>query len=274
MIEIDDKHKQVLQWAVQAYYEGYLEMKKDRLEELEALEESLSEMRTLLVLLGYPPKKSLSEDARSLKETTPSVHLPQPVPMQQSGVVIADTSWIPSPQPSSTQQIGGDSISNRQEVEQIPPEIPKKSETEQNHASMDSPGPDNYGMRPNDLKLMSFDYDKNSMQQYKMIFFQELPDGKVVIEYSNSHYYTSKVAVMQINPMTFVMENVPAIQKFKLPDGSNLLKTFIKMVNKQDWDIYYEVQALFMDGNMDPDGECTVVPQEQKSMQRTLSCLQ
>lgn len=80
--------------------------------------------------------------------------------------------------------------------------------------------------------------------------------------------------VMEINPKTFVMENVPTIQKFKLPDGSNLLETFMKMVNKQDWDIYYEVQALFMDGNMDPEGECTVVPQEQKPIQRTLACSQ
>jgi len=80
--------------------------------------------------------------------------------------------------------------------------------------------------------------------------------------------------VMEINPMTFVMENVPAIQKFKLPDGSNLIKTFMKMVNKQDWDTYYEVQALFMEGNMDPEGECTVVPQEHKSIQRSLTCPQ
>jgi len=80
--------------------------------------------------------------------------------------------------------------------------------------------------------------------------------------------------VMEINPMTFVMENVPTIQKFKLPDGRNLLDTFTKMVTKQEWDIYYEVQALFMDGNMDPEGECTIVPQEQKPIQRTLSCPQ
>jgi len=37
MIEIDDKHKQVLKYAVQAYYEDYLEMKKDKLEELNVL---------------------------------------------------------------------------------------------------------------------------------------------------------------------------------------------------------------------------------------------
>lgn len=76
--------------------------------------------------------------------------------------------------------------------------------------------------------------------------------------------------VMEINPMTFVMENVPAIQNMKLPDGSNLIETFMKMVNEQDWDTYYEVQAMFMDGNMDPEGECTVIPQEQESIQRTL----
>jgi DNA (cytosine-5)-methyltransferase 1 len=76
--------------------------------------------------------------------------------------------------------------------------------------------------------------------------------------------------VMEINPMTFVMENVPAIQNMKLPDGSNLVETFIEMVNKQDWDIYYEVQAMFMDGNTDPDGECTVIPWEQNPVQRML----
>lgn len=48
-MEIDNKHKQVLQWAVQAYYEDYLEMNKDKLVELE---ESLSEMRAILALLG------------------------------------------------------------------------------------------------------------------------------------------------------------------------------------------------------------------------------
>ncbi|MFH0903615.1 MAG: hypothetical protein V1854_00295 [Methanobacteriota archaeon] len=29
MVEIKDKHKQVLQWAVQAYYEDYLEIGQD-----------------------------------------------------------------------------------------------------------------------------------------------------------------------------------------------------------------------------------------------------
>ncbi len=180
MIEIDDKYKQVLKYAVQAYYEDYFEMKKDKLEELEALEESLSEMRAIIALLGSP-EKSQSEDTVISEETTPSVHLPQPVSMQQSGgeVLIAQ-----NPNSRNTGVTGAD----------ILPEIPKKSEKEH----IDSPGPDNYGMRPGDLKLMPFDYNKDNIQQYKTIFFQELSDGRVVIEYNNSHYYTSKVAVMQI----------------------------------------------------------------------------
>ncbi len=76
--------------------------------------------------------------------------------------------------------------------------------------------------------------------------------------------------VMEINPKTFIMENVPEMQRFKLPDGRNLTDTLMEMVNKNDWDLYYEVQGLYIDGNMDPEGECTIVPQVQKSMQRTL----
>jgi hypothetical protein len=76
--------------------------------------------------------------------------------------------------------------------------------------------------------------------------------------------------VMEINPETFVMENVPDIQKMTLPDGRNLIKTFTQMVNERDWDTYYDVQALYLDGNMDPEGECTIVPQENKPMQMTL----
>lgn len=162
MIEIDDKHKQVLQYAVHAYYENYLEMKKDKLEELEAIEKSLSEMRVILASLGYLEKLP-SEDTISPKETTL---------VQQSG--------------------GNDS--KRQKIEQIPPGIPKKSKKEQNQAGI----PDNVVLRPDDLKLPAFEYDKAKMNSYKTIFFQELPDGRVVIEYSNAHYYTTKEAVMKI----------------------------------------------------------------------------
>ncbi len=173
MIEIDDKHKQVLQWAIQAYYEDYLETKKDKLEELKALEESISEMKAIMALLGSPPEKPLSEDTVSSDETTQSTQLSQPVSMQQSS---------------------GEDTSKEQDVEQQPSsEIPEKSEKEKKLSAMSSAGT----MRPSDLKLMAFDYNKNNMQQYKMILFQEL-DGRVVIEYNNSHYYTSKIAVMQI----------------------------------------------------------------------------
>ncbi|MDD5617363.1 MAG: DNA cytosine methyltransferase [Candidatus Methanoperedens sp.] len=78
--------------------------------------------------------------------------------------------------------------------------------------------------------------------------------------------------VQEINPKTFVMENVPDIQKFKLPDGRNLIKTFLEFMNTQDWDIYFDVQALYLDGNMDPEGECTIVPQIEKQAQKTLMC--
>lgn len=53
-------------------------------------------------------------------------------------------------------------------------------------------------LSPKDMKLCAFEYDADKLQQYKTLFFQELPDGRVVLEYINSHYYTSKEAVMQI----------------------------------------------------------------------------
>lgn len=76
--------------------------------------------------------------------------------------------------------------------------------------------------------------------------------------------------VMEINPATFVMENVPDIQRMTLPDGRNLIDTFTKMVQERDWDTYYEIQGLYLDGNTDPDGECTIVSQENKPIQKTL----
>lgn len=157
MIEIDDRHKQILQWAVQAYYYDYLEMRKERLEELKALDESISELRSILTSLGYP------------SETALSVQPSQPVSMQR-----------------------GDDP--KQDVEQIPTEVPKKSEQEQNHAG----SPADNVLRPQDLKLPAFEYDKANMNSYKMIFFHELPDGRVVIKYGNAHYYTAKEAVMKI----------------------------------------------------------------------------
>ena len=57
--------------------------------------------------------------------------------------------------------------------------------------------PDNI-LRPSDLKLAAFDYDDDKMQQYKSLKFLELPNGRVVLQYANSRYYTEREKVMQI----------------------------------------------------------------------------
>lgn len=77
--------------------------------------------------------------------------------------------------------------------------------------------------------------------------------------------------VMEINPKTFVMENVPDMPKMTLPDKRNLISVFTDMINTRDWDTYYEVQALYLDGNMDPEGGCSIIPQEHKQRQTTLN---
>jgi DNA (cytosine-5)-methyltransferase 1 len=81
--------------------------------------------------------------------------------------------------------------------------------------------------------------------------------------------------VMEINPKTFVMENVPDINKFKLPDGRNLIEVFQKMITNRDWDLYFEVQGLYIDGDIDPDHECTIGPQQEKErfIQSTLQAV-
>jgi len=53
--------------------------------------------------------------------------------------------------------------------------------------------------------------------------------------------------IMEINPSSFVMENVPEIDKAKLPDGRNIIETFKKMVSDRDWDTYYDIQAMYPD---------------------------
>jgi len=57
--------------------------------------------------------------------------------------------------------------------------------------------PDNI-LRPSDLKIAKFDYDDDKMQQYKSLRFLELPDGRVVLDYAHSRYYSTKGVVMQI----------------------------------------------------------------------------
>jgi DNA (cytosine-5)-methyltransferase 1 len=53
--------------------------------------------------------------------------------------------------------------------------------------------------------------------------------------------------ILEINPETFVMENVPQITSAKLPDGRNLMKVFQEMTKDRNWDIYYEVQGMYPD---------------------------
>lgn len=51
--------------------------------------------------------------------------------------------------------------------------------------------------------------------------------------------------ILEINPDTFMMENVPPIVKAKLPNGRNIIKTFNEMVKGCDWDLYYEIQGMY-----------------------------
>jgi len=51
--------------------------------------------------------------------------------------------------------------------------------------------------------------------------------------------------IMEINPSTFMMENVPPIVKAKLPDGRGLIDTFKEMTGSMDWELYYELQELY-----------------------------
>lgn len=53
--------------------------------------------------------------------------------------------------------------------------------------------------------------------------------------------------IMEINPTTFVMENVPPIVNAKLPDGRGLIDTFKKMLDSggHNWELYYELQGMY-----------------------------
>lgn len=53
--------------------------------------------------------------------------------------------------------------------------------------------------------------------------------------------------ILEINPGTFMLENVSPIAKAKLPDGRNIIETFKKMTKDRDWDLYYEIQELYPD---------------------------
>ena len=55
--------------------------------------------------------------------------------------------------------------------------------------------------------------------------------------------------VLEINPDTFVLENVPPVAKAKLLDGRKLIDVFQQILNQKDWDLYYEIQAMYPDIN-------------------------
>lgn len=53
--------------------------------------------------------------------------------------------------------------------------------------------------------------------------------------------------VLEINPDTFCMENVPDMARHKLPSGRKLLDEFYKFVNNKDWDIYYSLLDEYLE---------------------------
>ena len=69
--------------------------------------------------------------------------------------------------------------------------------------------------------------------------------------------------IMEINPSTFMMENVPPIVKAKLPDGRGLVDTFKEMTSSFDWELYYELQGMYPDDMVEqacevPGHQCTL----------------
>jgi predicted CopG family antitoxin len=53
-------------------------------------------------------------------------------------------------------------------------------------------------LRSADICMPKFEYDKDSKQFYENVFFWELPDDRVVIEYGEAHYYTTKQKILAI----------------------------------------------------------------------------
>ena len=68
--------------------------------------------------------------------------------------------------------------------------------------------------------------------------------------------------VLEINPVTFVLENVPPVAKAKLPDGRKLIEVFQEILREKDWDMYYEIQAMYpgIDKNLQntPTAQCSI----------------
>ncbi len=99
-------------------------------------------------------------------------------------------------------EIPESSVTQKQNIIAPPVKVSdtKKPETQGSNTTADSKssGATVNIIHPEDLKLHSFKHDKNKMQQYKSLFFQELPDGRVVLEYHNAHYYTTKELVLRL----------------------------------------------------------------------------
>lgn len=53
--------------------------------------------------------------------------------------------------------------------------------------------------------------------------------------------------VLEMNPDTFCMENVPTLMNHKIPGGRKLLDEFYKFVNNKDWDLYYSLLEEYLE---------------------------
>ncbi len=78
---------------------------------------------------------------------------------------------------------------NKIEKDETPAQVVKSAQDKPDNSNV---------LSPKDLKLPKFEYDKGLRKQHGLIFFTELSDGRVVIEYGMAHYYTTKEKVLQI----------------------------------------------------------------------------
>ena len=69
--------------------------------------------------------------------------------------------------------------------------------------------------------------------------------------------------ILEINPTTFMLENVPGVERAKLPDGRNLVEVFTEITKDRNWELYYEIQALYPDQTTickdQPQKQCNLI---------------
>ncbi len=53
--------------------------------------------------------------------------------------------------------------------------------------------------------------------------------------------------VLEINPDTFFMENVPTLERHMLPYGRRLLDKFYQFIDNKDWELYYSLLDEFLE---------------------------